>query len=722
MKRLMSFALFFCLNACAIGSGTAQAQPLEVLDCDSGTRIGSFGAWDCAAATGGASSASIIAAPSTLNPITANDTASRALMAPIFGMFLTTYSQLGAGPLTPRAASVIETSEDGTTITFTLRSGLTFSDGTSVTTDDLLYWFNDVAFNPNLPNSFASVWSCSDGSPFDVQAVSGDTVTVSCPDPYRTFQGAAATLPLLSKEMALDLIADQGITTDDGVNGPQATSEFMSLGIDISELRGLGPFVLDELVSDQVARYSRNPNFYGVDSNGTQLPYLDNFEFNIFPTNGQNLALSAFLNGQTEVIDLRASDIAPVLGQAAGGGFSVNSDIDNGTPSLGQTFVTINYDDDDPNLAAVARNAQVRRALSLAIDRVAMVNNVHLGLATPQYVPVSLSGSGAPFFIGRNNTCDDFINAGLAGADNCAGGVWSTDQGLFMQVTSLPEPYADPSFDELLSCLNDYAGCIDQANATLDGLGLADTDGDGVRNIPSGFDSDISNSGGNWIIQVTTNVGNTDREGLIQIVCDGWTQLGIDCHTNPIAFSTLITQLNGLGGATWSGGIVMGLTGGDPAAAINVLKCGAALYFWHLSCDPSATNGSTAQLHEDAAVEAGFDQGFAATTVAGARAGFDQEQIAFIQGQPFIHLVVQNALFAVRTDRLCNDGHTVRANFEVKFRVDVSGNENVCGTNVGRSELFDQIGNASRKRAFAPGGGAEWWPLISGFKDYGDGL
>lgn len=681
LKVRMLFSLIAAVVIAGLLSSAALAQPFVVLDCEAGTATGLAGSFDCAPATGGSSAISMIAAPQTLNPITSNDTASGEIIDYAIGSgFFTSYSLLGQGAsgTVPQLAEVIEVSEDGLSATYNLREGLAFSDGSPVTGEDLLYWYNDVIYNPNLPNSFTDAFTCLDGSPYSV-TVDGNAVTVSCSEAFRTFVGNAADIPVMSKQMALDFINAQGIPTEDGTNGPRALQEFMGLGIDISLLRSLSPYVMTEFVSDQVAVYGRNPNSYMVDSNGTQLPYLDELTINIFPTNGQNLSLSAFLNGQTDFIGPRSADIAPILGQAAGGGFSVNGDINNGTAATGTQWVTTNFDDEDPNLAAINRNATARRALSLATDRVAMVNNVLLGIGTPTFVNADVVGQ---FYIGRNNTCDDFIAAGLASADNCADGIWTTDEGLLVQVSALPP--ADADFIDHLSCLNNYAGCVAQAQSLLESIGVTDTDGDGIVNIPADLDG-AGNPGGNWNVQVTTNVGNTNRENFIQIICDSWSQLGINCTTNPVAFSTLVTQLLGLEGATWTGAIMLGLTGGDPAGGANVYQCGAALYFWHLSCDPSATSGSTAQVaNGGGSVEEAFDVGFAATSVSDAQGGFDAMQRAWIQTEPYVQLAVGNALFAVRVDRTCNDGRATVANFEVKYRTDVAGNEGSCSSNVGR--------------------------------------
>ena len=681
-SRIMP-VLVTALAVIGLFSAAATAQPLEILDCSSGSYLGVAGAFDCAASTGGSSSYSIIAAPSVLNPVTSQDTASASIHDHIFGASgtFTIYGNLagGATGLVPQIASVIELSEDGSAVTYTIRDGLQYSDGSAFSMDDILYWYHDVTLNPNLPNSASAALTCaSDGIPFEYSQNGALELTISCADTFRTFSGNAAGSAVVSKGMALDLIEDQGIATETGVNGPRATVEFLGLGADITLFRSLGPYILTDFDSQSVGRFERNPFFYEVDSNGVQLPYLDNLEVIIIPTAGQNLSLSNFLAGQTDVIGPRPADIAPILGQAAGGGFGINSDIDNGSAAAGTTFVTINYDDQNAAVAEAARNQNVRRALSMAIDRVAAVNNVLLGIGAPQFLPITINDTTATqvlstFFVGRNNTCATFASL----TSNCddASGLITLRSGLQTQYLQLPPLGLTDELDELVGCLFDQGACVAAANAILDAEGLVDSDGDGTRNL---------GDGSNWAVAVTTNTGNTIREGYAQIVCDGWIELSIDCSANSTSFGTLVTQLLGLGGATWSGGIVIGLTGGDPGGSVNVLQCGQALYFWHLSCDPDATSGPTAQLPADAAIEAGFDAGFGAANIDGAVAGFDAMQAAFSQSQPYFLLAIPNALFAVRTDRLCNDARAVNAFDDVKYRLDAGSNAGTCSSNAGR--------------------------------------
>jgi peptide/nickel transport system substrate-binding protein len=50
----------------------------------------------------------------------------------------------------PGLAEKWEFNSDGTALTLTLRKGLKWSDGQPFTTDDILFWWNDIALDTNL--------------------------------------------------------------------------------------------------------------------------------------------------------------------------------------------------------------------------------------------------------------------------------------------------------------------------------------------------------------------------------------------------------------------------------------------------------------------------------------------------------------------------------------------------------------------------------------------
>jgi ABC-type transport system substrate-binding protein len=721
--RKISFgltSLLFVLAAALMFAPATTAQPLTLLDCSGGpTAITGRGAagsiFDCGS-TGGVYTYDTIAAPSVLNTISAQDTASNAIMDHVLGGgTFTDFNNLGRGAtgLAPQAASVVAVSDDGTSVTYTLRNfnyGQLNGSSETVTVQDIVDTYYSIVWNPNIPNSTSTAQTCpSDGSPYRLEVLSDSQVRISCPSQFRTFTGNASGFFVYSGNMIRELVADQGIATqlaiapgangildtapsgDDSVSGPMIvdggdgaitsaagddveisipTQEFLGLNANLNLIRATGPFLINSLNSQSLATYERNSNFYEVDSNGTQLPYLDELRIIIIPTAGQNLSLTNFLNGTTDANGLRPQDLAPVLSQAAAGGFTVNQDsINAGVAASGRNFSTPNMDDPDPNLAAAFRNQTVRQAVSLAFDRARFVNNVQLGLGSPQLTATNLVGIGLSFGSGRDNTCAD-LEAAFSGQGafcDSPTGRWDVG-GIAVNVTSLPN-LSDAGTQRFVRCFFDHAGCVAEANSLLDSVGIVDTNGDGTRDVPANFDALVGNPGGSFAFPIQPNAGNTQREEISNIIAENMGEIGINAASTPISFPQLVSQL--LSG-THSGMITIGLTGGDPAGGINVQPCGTPLHFWHLSCDESQTDGLAAPLADELALAKAWEAGFAATTVADAQVEFDKWDLLFLEVMPYFHTAIQNSLYAARTDRfdLNNMGRGISGGSDLKYRVD----------------------------------------------------
>ncbi len=721
MRQLTSSLTVFALLIGIIGLvgfSTAAAPPanpdIEV-NCEEQTKQGepASDTFVCAEEKGGTFTYDISSSPSRLNPITSGDTASSVFISHVLGGFFNDYETLAGGMNDMQAAEMIEFNEAGNVMTARLREGLQFSDGSSVTTEDIAYWYYNVVWNPNLDNQLTGIYSCPSGQAFQLEIVSDRELKFGCPDSdvFRELSTFAMGLDVYSRDMAVEFIDSQGISTnpaiapgpngvldssasgDDenqrgavivpGENGTldssasgddvmieHATQEFMGLGVDISKLRGLGPYQLTQFQPNTVGRFEPNPNFYEVDSNGTQLPYLN--QITVLNVEDANVELSNFLDGTTDTHEPRPSDISVLRSRQAEGGFPLNENLDNGTPQADTEFVIPNYNDQEPNLAAAARNQKVRRALSLAINRVAIVQNVQLGLATPQLTPTPIpGGANANFFTGKNNTCEDLINAGVATADNCSDGTWTVRNGVTLDVTTVPDPDLNSAVTQHLECFVDHQACLEKARSLLDEAGVTDTNGDGVREIPANFSDVIDNSGGPFQTTLATQASSTVRVNAAGVVCDSWAQIGVNCQVAPTAFNTLVGQLFS---GDWSGHILIGLTGGGPEpGSVAQVRCGGQFHFYHFKCNPDASEGPQAKTELEAKLEEQFLQGRAAADVETAQQFFTEFVNTFTQGEPFFHTTQGNSLFGFRTDRLCNVDRSQSFDVDVKFRTDIEG-------------------------------------------------
>src|SRR5580765_3355706 len=89
--------------------------------------------------------------PKTFNPITAAETSSRDIVYMLFSG-LTTKDQV-TQEVKPALAESWSVDADQKTWTFKLRKDLHWSDGKPLTADDVIFTFNDVVYNPDIPNT-----------------------------------------------------------------------------------------------------------------------------------------------------------------------------------------------------------------------------------------------------------------------------------------------------------------------------------------------------------------------------------------------------------------------------------------------------------------------------------------------------------------------------------------------------------------------------------------
>ena len=152
------------------------------------------------------------------------------------------------GVLVPVLAEAIPTAENGgisedlTTVTWRLREGLVWSDGTPVTADDVIFTWQYCTHPEG---------GCSQAPNFDdvanVEAVDPRTVKVTFgvakPYPYSPFVGLQA--PIIQKAQFADCL---------GARAPECTeANFGPIGT--------GPFVVTDFKANDVIAYAANPNY-----------------------------------------------------------------------------------------------------------------------------------------------------------------------------------------------------------------------------------------------------------------------------------------------------------------------------------------------------------------------------------------------------------------------------------------------------------------------------
>ncbi|OZF04490.1 ABC transporter substrate-binding protein [Rhodococcus sp. 15-1154-1] len=189
---------------------------------------------------------------------------------------------------TPWLAESWEGSDDATSYTFSLRDGVTFSDGTPLDADAVKFNLDRI-FDPATKSNYARSLL---GPLREVTAVDPTTVRVDFTAPYPSFlQGAS--LPFLGIESPTHLR---------GTDNAECTT-----------VVGSGPFVLDSYTKGVGFELSKRDDYnWGPGyADHTGAAYLDRLNFRILPENSTRLG--SLENGEVDAIAAVPSANAPVV-------------------------------------------------------------------------------------------------------------------------------------------------------------------------------------------------------------------------------------------------------------------------------------------------------------------------------------------------------------------------------------------------------------------------
>jgi peptide/nickel transport system substrate-binding protein len=309
----------------------------------------------------------------------------------------------------PSLAESWSISDDELTVTYRLRPGLLWSDGTPLTAKDFVFTGNQVILREDVGSNARSsqIQALSDGTqrPLVWRYIDDRTYSV-------TFHEVTAGILIQSAQEAYpmhifkDVIGwdearhgldyEYEIVTDDdgeqiveikpdGVNYSALTS-FWGVDTDVRRIVSSGPWVITEYVPAQRVVFGRNPHFWERDENGTQLPYLERMVYTYVPD--QDTMLQRFIAGESDSYAVRGEDYAPLVGRQDELGFRIY----NVGPSTSTQFITFNQNPNGisaPQLTWLS-NKTFRQAMAHLVDRETMINNIAFGFGYPQYSFVPL--------------------------------------------------------------------------------------------------------------------------------------------------------------------------------------------------------------------------------------------------------------------------------------------------------------------------------------------
>ena len=415
----------------------------------------------------------------------------------------------------PGLATSWDVGADGLTWTFHLRKGAAFSDGHAITSADVLFSF-EVAYDDKVHPSVQDLL-ISNGQRWKVSAPDESTFVITLPAPSAMLVPTAGSVKIMPKHVLEAPFRAGAFASAYGVNTPP------------SQLVTSGAWRLKQYAPGEKTVLEPNPYWFGVDQKQQRLPYLDELVFLEVPD--QDAADLKFRAGQIDGLD----NVKPENYQW----YAENQQQNNYTlydlgPALASNFFWFNLNTvkkadkgtvGAPVIDAVKyawfSNATFRRAVSMAVDRDAMIPSIFFGDAVKNW---STSSPGSKR--------------------------WYT-----------PEVVK-------------YDFNLDESKRLLASLGWKDTNGDGVLEDTAGQTVSFT---------MKTNSDNKTRVGMANFIRDDLAKVGIKVTLVPVDFNTLITNLrDDFQYDTILLGLQSGVPP-DPAMGQNVWRSSGRSHNWNIS-------------------------------------------------------------------------------------------------------------------------------------------
>jgi peptide/nickel transport system substrate-binding protein len=407
----------------------------------------------------------------------------------------------------PCVAKEWKQSDDGKSVTISLRKGMKWSDGTPFTANDFVFWYEEVYLNKDILPVPHPDFMCN-GKSGAIRKIDDATVVFEFQDPNYLFVdilagstaigGGQATQSMDKRSMGAYMPAHYikqflpKFSSKDEVDKKAKAVGFDGWLTYIKsrwdwrlnpELPVLTPWKTVNPINTPTWVLERNPYYMGVDTAGNQLPYIDRISMTL-AENLEVLNLRA-IAGQYDLQERHTAlaKLPVFLENRQKVGYEVHLD-----PALNGSDATLQTNqayEADPEIAKWLHTSDFRRALSMGIDRDQLNETFWVGVGTP--------GSVAP-------------------------------------AESLPYS-PGPDWRKKWSTLD-----VKQANALLDKVGLSKKDAEGYRLRTDGK--------GRLRLELQTSAGAfVPHTQIAEMIKEQWKKIGVQADVKEMERSLFFTRI-----------------------------------------------------------------------------------------------------------------------------------------------------------------------------------
>ena len=300
-------------------------------------------------------------------------------------------------PLVPHIAKAIEASDGDREYVIHLRKGMRWSDGHPYTADDILFFVEREAYEPEVGAPPAQNLLLYRGGKAEVEKLDNFRVRVRFDAPNGVFRERLATwrgLPwcntpahYLTQYHPVDGNPEVIEAAMKAYGMPSRRALYMFIkDPQNTEHPRLWPWIFRGYKANPPLSFVRNPYYFAVDKNGNQLPYIDRL---FFDQKQKDLIGVAAAHGEFsfQTANIGFGQFTLLMSDRNRGGYDVRQWLPTGGGSFVICFNLNHRIEESKPLSPLKReylnNKIFRRALSLAINRTAIIHALYAGITEP---------------------------------------------------------------------------------------------------------------------------------------------------------------------------------------------------------------------------------------------------------------------------------------------------------------------------------------------------
>ena len=320
----------------------------------------------------------ILSDPKTFNPVIATDETSSSVGGMLFDG-LTRQNPI-TGEVKPELAKSWSISDDNLEIVYTLRPNLQWSDGHPLTADDVVFTYNQLYLNPDIPTGMRDILKIgqSEGFP-EVTKVNDLQVKFTIPEPFAPFlevTGASIYPAHILRETV----------EQKGKDGNLKFLSTWSLDTPPENIVASSAYKLKSYATSERLVFEANPNYWKKEVVNEPLPYIKRVVWEIVESTDTSLV--QFRSGSLDSLSVSPEYFSLLKKEEKKGNFR----IEEGGEVYSMTFIAFNLNQGKKNGKPVIssnksgwfNNVNFRQAVSYGINRERMIKNIFRGLGAPQ--------------------------------------------------------------------------------------------------------------------------------------------------------------------------------------------------------------------------------------------------------------------------------------------------------------------------------------------------